>query len=179
MTQKDIYLRTVELEDADILSKWFNNKENIKYMSTIIRCKPHSKESVKNEIENYDDNYEKLFMVYLKGFEKPIGHIGIDDIDFDDRRAEIFFLLGEKEDKGKGYGIAMARLLLDYAFNKLKLNSLFASSTVDNKPAISILENVGFKRIGIRRQYNYINKKFYDEIFFDITREDYDNSKYE
>lgn len=173
MTQKDIYLRMVELEDADILSKWFNDKENVKYMSTIIRHKPNSKESVINEIENYDDNYERLFMVYLKGLEKPIGHAGIDDIDFNDKRAEIFFLIGEKEWKGKGYGKKIVRFLLDYSFNELFLNSLFASATVKNTPAVAILEKVGFKRIGIRRQYNYLNGKYYDEIFFDITREDY------
>lgn len=173
----DIFLFEVELSDAEILSKWFNDKENIKYMSTIIRSKQHSKESVLDDIKELDNYYERLFMVCLNGCKKPIGHAGIDDIDFFDKRAEIFYLIGEKEHVGKGYGNKIVSLLLDYAFNKLNLNSIFASSTEINIQSISVLKNAGFKRIGIRREFNYIDEKYCDEIFFDITREDYEKIK--
>jgi len=175
--KNEVYFRKVELKDTEILFKWFNDKENVKYMSTIMRCKPHSKESIENEINNFDDNYEHLFMVCANSDEKTIGYAGIDDIDFNDKRAEIFFLIGEIEEKRKGYGKKIVKLLLDYAFNELCLNSLFATATIENKPAISVLEKAGFSRIGIRRQYNYINRKYLDEIFFDITHEDYEISK--
>jgi len=168
-----ISLRKVNTEDASLLVKWFNDKENVKYMNTVIRCKDHSLQSVSDEIDDIDEEYERLFIIESGG--KPIGHAGIDDIDNNDKRGEIFFLIGEGEFKGKGYGKEIVRLLLDHGFNKLKLNSIIASAVVDNKKSIKILLDCRFKQRGIGREYNFIDGKFLDEVFFDITLKDYEN----
>jgi len=174
---KVIFLREVNIDDANLIAQWYNNKENIKFMSTIIRCKNHSKKEIEKELRNLDPNYERLFMICLKGKEQPIGHAGIDDIDFEDLRGEIFFLIGNQEEQSKGYGFKVAMCLLDYAFNKLKLNSLFASASVENVSSQKVLLKSGFKVIGIRREYNNFKGKFSDEIFYDLTKSDYFKQK--
>ena len=173
LLSKSIYLRKAEPEDSVLISKWFNDADNVKYMSTIVRCMAHSEKSVANDILESDESFERLFMVCLEENKMPVGHAGIDDIDFNDKRAEIFCLIGEKAEQGKGYGCQAISLLLDYGFNNLSLNSLFATSAVENKASISILEKLGFRKIGIRREYNNIGGRYVDEAFFDITRKDY------
>jgi RimJ/RimL family protein N-acetyltransferase len=177
MTQKEIFLRRVEAKDAFILSEWFNDSENVKYMSTVIRCKYHTRESIESEIKNSDDNYERLFMACVKGHEVPIGHAGIDDIDSNDKRGEIFFLIGDMDEQGKGYGKIIVRLLLDYAFNELCLNTLSATATLENTPSIIILAKCGFRQGGLRRQYHRLDGRYLDEILFDITRNDYESAR--
>ncbi len=179
------YLREVKFTDAELIANWCNDKENIKYMSTLVRCKVHSKENIEKEINNIDPNYERLFMICLKCKENekgkegeeskefPIGHAGIDDLDFDDLRGEIFLMIGEKGEHSKGYGLETVKLLLNYGFNKLGLNSIFATVAVENKPSLRLLEKAGFKQVGIRREYNKINGRFVDEVFFDIIKTDY------
>ncbi|MBU0666745.1 MAG: GNAT family protein [Nanoarchaeota archaeon] len=173
--KEDIFLRKIELKDAKIISQWFNDKNNISYMSTYVRCHKHSKKSVENEIKKHDDS-EKVYVVCLKNSEEVIGNAGIEDIDYHDKRGEIFFLIGKKECHGKGYGTIIAQLLLDIAFKEMGLNSLFATATAENIASIKTLERVGFKKIGVRREYNYINGKFMDEVLFDIIRKDYNDS---
>jgi len=185
--QKDIYtpkltflvmttaitLRKVQQKDAPLLVQWVNDRQNIQYMSTLIRCKKHTLQSIQQEIRQADPSYERLFMVLCKGKRQPIGHAGIDDIDTHDRRAEIFFLIGDKEEQGKGYSKDILMKLLDYAFTKMRLNSLFATATIRNIPSQKALERAGFKRIGIRREYNNIGGKFMDEILYDMTAKEY------
>lgn len=172
-----IFLRKVKRGDAGLISRWFNDKKNMKYMSTVVRCEVHSKKDWERRIKESDSTFERLFMVCRKAGKKRIGHAGIDDLDFHDKRGEVFFLIGEKEEQGKGYGKEILALLLDYAFKKLKLNSLFATATLENKPSQRVLQRAGFRKIGIRRGYNYIDGKFLDEVFFDMTAEDYRKSK--
>ena len=86
----------------------------------------------------------------------------------------INFLVGQvmKESKGKA-NPEKAEKILKEAFEKLKLHSLFATATVNNIPSIKTLEKMGFKRIGIRRDFNLIDGKYLDEILFDLTLGDY------
>ncbi|MFH1276546.1 MAG: GNAT family protein [Candidatus Woesearchaeota archaeon] len=169
--KKQINLRDVELRDAEIIANWFNDQNNVQFMSTVVRCLHHTKESVENDIKNIDLNFERLFIVELEN--ESIGYAGIDDIDFDDKKGEVFVIIGDKDQQGKGYGQQVMKLLLKVAFDELKLNSLFATVTVENKASSIMLQKSGFKEIGIRREYNYINGKFVDEIFYDLIRRDY------
>jgi RimJ/RimL family protein N-acetyltransferase len=168
MFKNRIFLRKVVIKDAPLLAKWFNDKKNVYYLNPIIRCRKHTTKSIADELKNSDFEYERLFMICLKSNRKPIGHAGIDDLDFYDKRGEIFFLIGEKEEQGKGYGLESLRLLLNYAFNKLKLHSLLATVTPNNKPSLKMLKKTGFKKVGIRREYNNYNDKYNDEILLDL-----------
>lgn len=168
-----IYLRPMKLEDAKLVSQWYNDKETRKYMSTTVRGYKYFPRDIKKEIKENNPKEEQWFVVCLKSDNKPIGQAGIDDLDFLDRRGEIFFLIGDKDEKGKGYSREIVRLLLNYSFKKLKLNSLFATVTVENIPSLKVLEKAGFKKIGIRREYNRIGGKYLDEVFLDFTAKDY------
>ena len=87
----NISLKNIELKDAAIVARWFNDSENVKYMSTLVRCRHHTKESVELELKESDPDFERLYMIYEDGNPDPIGQAGIDDMDLNDKRAEIFF----------------------------------------------------------------------------------------
>jgi len=165
-------LKKIELEDASFISNLFNDKDNVKYMSTIVRCIDHTTEEIEEEIKDSEEEFEQLFIVLDENNNK-VGHAGIDDIDDHDMRGEIFFVI-DKKFQGKGYGKEIVKLLLDYGFDNLKLNSLFASVAVLNKSAINVILVNGFKKIGVRREFNKIDDEFIDELFFDMIKEDYD-----
>ncbi len=173
MAGQRLFLRKADVGDAALIAAWYNDRENIKYMNPIIRCKIHTAESLEAELRSARECREQLFMVCLKEDGRPIGHAGIDDIEMDDRRGEIFFLIGERGEQGKGYGKEIARQLLDLAFTEMHLNTLFATVTVENAASIAVLEKAGFRKIGVRREYNFIDGRYLDEVFLDITFGDY------
>jgi diamine N-acetyltransferase len=175
---KAISLRLIEKSDAQLIAEWYNDKETAMYMSTLVRGKYHTKEKVEKEIAEIDPDYERLFMVIESGNPIPIGHAGIDDMDQNDRRGEIYFLIGDKSAKGKGYGKLIVKELLDYAFGNLKLNMVCATVVVENKPSLAVIEKSGFRRVGVMRDYNYFpGIGFMDEVFFDITAKDWSHLK--
>ncbi len=163
-----LILRSLNVNDAPLLVKWFNDNNNVRFMSPLIRGKKHSLLSVRTEIKGIDKEYERLFLVRKKENNTPIGHAGIDDIFMLDKRGEIFFLIGEKSEQGKGYGKEIVSLLLEHAFKKLKLHSVSASAMAENKASIAILKKAGFKKVGVKRDYNYVAGKYADEILFDL-----------
>lgn len=171
--EKRLFLRPLTLRDASLLAKWFNDDVNVRFMSPLIRGKKHSLLSVRKEIKSIDPEYERLFLVCKKKDNTPIGHAGIDDIFQLDRRGEIFFLVGEKNEQGKSYGKEIISLLLEYSFQKLKLHSVSASAMVENKASIAILRKAGFRKVGIRRDYNYVHGKYLDEVLFDLLAKEY------
>ncbi|HLD73225.1 MAG TPA: GNAT family protein [Candidatus Nanoarchaeia archaeon] len=173
MVKLRVYLRPMKLEDAKLVSNWYNDPETRKYMSTVVRGYTYYPRDIKKEIKENNPKEEQWLMVCLKSNGKPIGQAGIDELDFLDKRGEIFFLIGDKAEKGKGYSHETIRLLLDFAFKKLKLNSLYATATVKNIPSLKVLERAGFRKIGVRREYNYIGGKFLDEVLYDLTKKDY------
>lgn len=175
--EKRLFLRKVGLADAPLLVRWFNDHSNVQFMSPIIRGKKHTLPSIKTEIRSIDPEYEQLFIVCRRKTQKPIGHAGIDDLFRLDKRGEIFFLIGEKSEQGKGYGKEIVSLLLEQAFGKLKLHSVSASAMVENRASIAILKKAGFKKIGIRRDYNWINGKYEDELLFDLLDKEYSRKK--
>ena len=172
-----VALRKAVPEDAPLIASWYSDPEVAKYMSHVVRCRTYTPESVEKELGESDPDYERLFTVCLAESGEPIGQAGIDDIVMEDSRAEVFFLIGEKDEWGKGYGREIVEMLAEYAFEEMGLNSLFATAAVDNPASISCLERAGFCRIGVRREFNNIGGRYIDEVFLDLTRSDYLASK--
>ena len=90
-----------------------------------------------------------------------------------DRTAMMGIVIGEKDYWGKGYGQEATRLLLDYSFNLLNLNSIMLGVFAFNTQAINCYLKVGFKEIGRRRQARIIGGKKYDAILMDILAEEF------
>jgi RimJ/RimL family protein N-acetyltransferase len=166
-----ITLRPTTVKDAPLLVKWYNDENNVKFMSTIVRCRKHTLKSIKKEIKDSDPDYERNFIILADN--NPIGQAGIDDINKHDQRAELFILIGDKQQQGKGYGFMVLQQLLAFAFKKLKLHSLFATATIENHSSVKNLKKAGFREVGIRKEYHYLNGKFYDEVLFELLKKDY------
>lgn len=97
-------------------SKWFNNYENIQAKKFFTIC----------------DN------------EKPIGFMGLTNIDNTKKTAKIFILIGEDEYRGKGIGKISQKYLIDYAFDTLDLKSLSLEVNKQNIPAIKLNQSLNF-----------------------------------
>ena len=65
------------------------------------------------------------------------------------------------------------KLLLQYGFKRLGLNSIQLGVNAENKRAIKSYKNAGFIVEGKRREFIYVNNKFNDMIFMSILSNDY------
>lgn len=66
-----------------------------------------------------------------------------------------------------GYATEVAKALLKYAFQKLKLTKVVASSHIENIGSRKVLEKVGMKQIGTGMEFNCM------QAYYEITQENY------
>ncbi len=81
--------------------------------------------------------------------------------------------IGDKAYWGQGYGQDATRLLLDYAFNLLNLNSVMLGAFSFNERAINCYRRVGFKEIGRQRQARIIAGRKFDVVLMDMLAEEF------
>jgi hypothetical protein len=65
---------------------------------------------------------------------RPIGRVGLEDINYQRRRASFGVLIGEKDCWGKGYGAEAMRLTLEYGFRLLGLYNIMLSALASTLP---------------------------------------------
>jgi RimJ/RimL family protein N-acetyltransferase len=114
-----------------------------------------------------------VFAIAERKGGRTVGTCGLYLIQWLARRAQFNILIGEPAAWDKGYGSEAARLILDYAFDVLNLNSVQLGVNADNARAVRSYEKVGFVREGVRRQFVYRNGRYYDSVMMSVLRDEY------
>ena len=96
----------------------------------------------------------------------PVGVCGFSSIDAFNRRAEFGLFIAPAFQK-RGLGKLALRLLLDHGFKNMGFNLIWAE-IFDKNPAITMLEDFGFHKDGIRRDFYWREGKFIDAHIFSI-----------
>ena len=125
--------------------KWISN-EDLKYRLGEEGTKYTWKE-IKEMHDEWKNNFRNMtFCILNKETQEPIGDINLFDSEEFDNMPEISIMLGEHS--GKGFGTEASRLLLDFAFKKLKLTEVNLSVYKDNLPAVGLYKKLGFEVFG-------------------------------
>lgn len=90
---------------------------------------------------------------------RHVGNIGLRNINFRDRNAELFIYIDPAE-WGKGYGTDAVTALLRFCFDELNLHRVFLKVIEDNKRAIRVYEKVGFKTEGVLREHTWRDGRY-------------------
>ena len=165
---KHIYLRALEPEDLEFVHT-IENDESIWEISNTQT--PYSKFIIKQYLENaHKDIYEvkQLRLVISNYTNRPLGMIDIFDFDFKNNRAGIGLLIKETKDQNKGFGKEALSLLIDYCFNHLHLHQLYCNTSEDNTTSIRLFTNLGFEKIGLKKDWNLVDGAYKNEYLFQL-----------
>ena len=168
------YLSPVSLEDAEKWTQWDNDLEVTIPLGDEAYT-PYPAEKTRQIIEDVVRSQSHIFSIVDLETDELIGRCMFFDIDQVNRRAMLGIVIGEKDYWGKGYGQDATRLLLDYGFNLLNLNSIMLGTFSFNARAINCYKRVGFKEIGRRRQARIIAGEKYDAVLMDILAEEFES----
>lgn len=170
------FLREQRYADAEDFFKYFSDPKVAKYILSSI---PESFAAAQEEIMHWIDLYYKNAGLYWaiakKEDNRMIGAIGFHDWNKYNNRVEISYDLA-KEYWGKGIMSKATRAVLEFAFNRLHINRIQASTIKENISSIKLLKNNNFVRDGVLRKYRYHNGKYYDIEMFSILKSDYSNN---
>ena len=169
-----VYLSPVSAEDAYTFIKWMNDFEVTDYIGRSANLLTLPQELTWITEVTQGKNY--LFSIVKNEDDKLIGNIELQKVNHTDRRATLGILIGEAQERSKGYGTEAINLLLDFAFNYLNINSVNLTVLAVNDRARRCYEKVGFKEFGRQRESRFVNGKYYDTIHMDILKSEFMNS---
>lgn len=112
------------------------------------------------------------FTIYERVTLRPIGTLGLRQIDHFNRTATFGIVIGEKDCWGKGYGAEATRLMLEYAFSGLGLHNVMLNVFASNERALHAYARAGFREIGRRRQARRLGEFAEDVVLMDCLASD-------
>jgi len=128
-------------EFYELYLKWISNEDLKRKLGE--EGTKYTWEEVKEMHDEWKKDFKNMtFCILNKETKEPIGDINLFDSEEFGGLSEISIMLGEHS--GKGFGTEASKLLLDFAFKKLKLTEVHLSVYKDNLPAVGLYKKLGF-----------------------------------
>jgi UDP-4-amino-4,6-dideoxy-N-acetyl-beta-L-altrosamine N-acetyltransferase len=167
MKVKRVSLRALRAEDLDRTLEWVNDPEVTRYTGTVFTISASEHQQWYQELLR--DRTRRVFAIVTSD-AKHIGNIGLKDIDWVARNAEVLVYVGEGEFRGKGYGIEAIEALVELAFQRLNLHRLYAKVFSYNERAMKSFERCGFKSEGLLREHVFRDGSYHGVAILGILR---------
>lgn len=162
-----LYLSPMSIEHAPIFLKWYNDPEifghirDMSYVSTL----QEQKDWV---LATNKDSTQRVFSIFYIPDDCLIGDGGFMNINWEDLKAEVGLVLGEKKYQGMGLGAEALWLLCKYGFEEMKLHNILGENYADNPIAINNARKIGLRFYGTRRESRRIGDKLLDVHYSDM-----------
>jgi len=174
---RKVSLRDLEPQDAEILQKWYMDKD---FRLAYDAYESIALDSILDEIAQssggiYDPRATKLpFLVLRKRDEKPIGVCCLRDIDRMNGNAELLLGIGEKDMRLAGFGLDLLIVLLDFAYYGLGLEKTYMRLLESQPYGLQNALKFGYKPEGHLRNHAFIDGKYVNVFFLGMLKSDYE-----
>ena len=131
-------------------------------------------ETCRKDLDNLMASYYDGLMWWAiehKADRKMIGRIQISNVNRDDKQAEISYALNRAYWR-QGIMTEASNRIIDYAFNTMQLNRLYANTLTENEKSIKLLEKLRFKREGHLRDYTWVKGYAEDVYVYGLLKSD-------
>ena len=171
LSGKLVNLRELSMDDATIIVNLMDY-EIAKYLYQVPN--PYRIEDALNFIKSRCDDFKlhKAITFAIDYKYKSIlllaGTICIKDIDYVNKKADIGYWIG-KQYQGKGIATECVKLVVNYAFDELKLEEILAYVFPDNNSSIRVLKKNGFEKTKETvNEYHPISKRYKNSLVYII-----------
>lgn len=166
-----IFLRALEPGDLDFLYQLENDPGVWEISGTTT---PYSKHVLQWYLENaHKDIYEvkQLRLCICDLEEKVVGLIDLFDFDPKNLRVGLGIIVSDTINRNRGIGTEAIELLSNYVFSILGLRQIYANVLEENKASIHLFTKLGFKEVGVKKDWIYSGGAFKNEILYQRIKE--------
>lgn len=168
-----VSLRWLTELDIDDLYKIFSDPVVMRYWSSAPLVE---KNAVKQLLDSIHHSFtqQSFFQwgITLHSDNHIIGTCTLGRIDFNNRHAEIGYILGRNY-WGQGYIQEALRALINFAFDELNFHRLEADVDPRNVASVRTLEKLGFQKEGYLRERWHVNGEIQDALFYGLLRREW------
>jgi diamine N-acetyltransferase len=167
------YLRAAERADIPKLVPWFNDHDTMQFLNG------RAPMSVAQEERWFEGMLERqgatdwFFLICRLGDDTPIGTIGLLQVDLTNGSAGCGITIGDPSDRDQGLGTDALEALVDFGFNRLRLERIWLHVYDFNERGIRSYEKAGFVREGAARHGAFRDGRFVDVVQMAILRDEW------
>ncbi|WP_242093251.1 GNAT family N-acetyltransferase [Aestuariivivens sediminicola] len=161
-----IFLRALEPEDLELIFSIENNETFWEISNTQT---PYSRYIIKQYLDQaHKDIFEvKQLRLVISNYDREaMGLIDIFDYDFKNARAGVGILIKDEKNRSRGYGKEALKILMNYCFSHLNLHQLYCNVSEDNEASLKLFASLGFRKVGLKRDWNRTEGYFKNEYMF-------------
>lgn len=166
---KNLHLRAIEKTDLKLIQTWRNDERLRRYFREYRDFSMTQLEKWYNSM--LIDNRFEFFVICNP---TPIGIAGITYIDWVNRHADIHFYIGENFEWIDNLNSPEAfNLILNYGFNMLNLNKIWAEIYEIDDKKLSFFKQKGFQIDANLREHYYYKGKYYTSHILSLLKNEF------
>lgn len=169
-----LQLRSIGYSDTIVIQETANSREISDTMISLPHPYPdgEAERYIARKMHELEEGSSVTFVIEKKAEKGFCGLIEVRDIDNEHSQGELSFWLANKA-WGNGYMSEVVQVIVQYGFEKLGLNRLYAYHMLRNPATGRVLEKNGFRREGLLRQRVRKWGKYEDVALLAILRQDW------
>jgi [ribosomal protein S5]-alanine N-acetyltransferase len=163
-----VRLQPPRLEYAPTYIGWFADRAVTRYL--LVRH-PSSLKKQEEWLEQMAASADDVLWAMVRAADRAlIGNVGLHRISWRHHHAELGYVIGERDQWGKGCATESIKLATAYAFLELGLEKVWASVIVSNDASQRALERNGYRQCALFRRDRYLEGGWHDLWIGEILR---------
>ena len=160
-------------EDADAFSRWSEDAAYRRLADPDApRPLPADYFSERDQAEPSPGAYE--FRIRTLVEDRLVGFVALFSIEWPNSHGWVALGIGDRVDRGKGFGKEAVSLILRFAFHELGLSRISLDVISDNLPAIALYRGLGFQEEGRMRERVYRDGRTFDLVYMGLLRREWE-----
>lgn len=173
LVTRDLRLRPSAATDAEGMFAMLSDPESMKYWcDKPVKDLAAAIEVLNKDLESDAAGNSLCWAVTFPGEDRMIGKCILFRFDEANHRAEIGYILN-REYWRRGLMRQALEVVIDFAFDTLKLHRIEADVDTENTSSIAILEKLGFKREGLFRERWFVYDEWQDSVMLGLLEQDW------
>jgi RimJ/RimL family protein N-acetyltransferase len=169
---EQVYLRSLEPGDAEVVHRWFEDTR----VSTLMGDPPMSLAARRARYEDAvksDGRDVFRFVICRLDDDRPVGRTDVFEIDRQNGSCAFGITIGDPDLWGKGLGTDAVNAIVDFAFGQLRMERVWLDTDDHNARAQAVYRKAGFVEEGRFRRAFYQDGRWSDDIRMAMLREEW------
>jgi RimJ/RimL family protein N-acetyltransferase len=165
-----IRLTALRSDDVPTIARWDEDSQFLRLYGARL-AHPRSQAEIAEWLTALrDDPQTMAFGIRPLGGDALIGTLELDGMLWPHRVCGISIAIGDRKNRGQGYGYEAAEVGLAFAFDEMNLHRVTGTVFSYNKRSIAMVEKLGFRREGTFREFLERDGERHDMLLYGLLR---------
>lgn len=168
-----VRLRPLVPEDYPTIFDWYNDPEVV---APFDRFSVDAMESFVRSVESAPSDVTSVaprYVIERRDAPGPIGFVGHYVAHPVLEYVDVWYVMGDRASRGKGFGREAVRLLVDHLYASTAVERIGATCDVENVASYRLVEGLGFHREGTLRSALYHHGGWHDVYVYGVIRSEW------